>query len=133
MSAQPKYRNSVRLFAQLDYCKLLMELDAINAKHRALFRAFKQLLIRERFENGDPDPTITQVAAHYLKMRVAQRRLAGLRWTVFRLSVFAPWGDVHILERLVRIPLFVVAALYCTVMRTLLWYNHRLMRRWSAH
>jgi hypothetical protein len=132
-SAQQKYRNSVRLFAQLDYCKLVMEIDALCVRDRALFRAFKQPLIRQRFENGNPDSTITQVADHYLRMRAAQRRLAGLWWAVFRLSVFAPWSDVPFLERLVRIPLFIIAVLHCTVIRTVLWCGYRFVRPWSAH
>jgi hypothetical protein len=132
-SAQQKYRTSVHLFAQLDHCKLVMEISALDAQDRALCRALRQPLVRQRFENGAPDPTITQVAAHYMRMRAARRRLAGLRWTVFRLCVFALWGDVPFLERLVRIPLFVVAVLCCTVLRMLLWYGHRVLRPWSAH
>ena len=55
----------------------------------------------------------------FQKGRAVSREIARLQWVVFKLTVFAPRGDVPVKERLVRVPLFVRQVFMSTVNRIL--------------
>lgn len=120
LSPEYKFRNSHRLFAELDHCKVMMEVKASL----------------ERFARHVPDVNATMVMRashedHLLwaslldDIKVSHRRLASAQWNVFRISVFAPYGDVSLAERLWRIPLFIGPAVLCAQFRALLYVGTR--------
>ena len=92
-----KFRSSRRLFAQLDYCKLTIELQTLSMRHMQHFPNLRNLQCESNM----------QLLRNASALDAIFSRLEVLRWDVFALNFFAPQGDVSIAERLLRIPFFV--------------------------
>ena len=105
-----------------------MELKALHVNATPL----QQIL-----ENFSKDQTATTLRKSefarferfFCEARLARRELARLRWLVFRLTVFAPWGDVSVAERLIWIPLFLGKTLIGTILRIFLFGGVAMLKR----
>ena len=63
--ADYKYRNSKRLFAELDELTLTREIHILDAQHRHLHRALQKPVAKRRTEEGIPDPNLKRMAVCY--------------------------------------------------------------------
>lgn len=102
LSANFKYRNSVRLFAMIDHAKSCMEVRALHAKVAPF--SFDGILQAKPAEQKAC--YLADAKEAFQKGRAVSQEIERLQWVVFKLMVFAPRGDVPIKESLIRVPLF---------------------------
>jgi hypothetical protein len=112
LSAEFKYRNSVHLFARIDLCKKNMEVEALRAK--------LETTCNHQNLNAFSENSLAKIKGDFHAGSLLFKDLAHLQWRVFKLSVFSPWGDVALLERVVRFPHFGLQICWITVARVLL-------------
>lgn len=124
-SATFKYRNSVRLFAMIDHAKACMEMAALHTKaapisiNQVLQAGSKQQSAEQKAAEKACNAWLANAKEAFRKGRAVSRGIARLQWVVFKLTVFAPRGDVPVKERLIRVPLFVRQVFMSTVNRFL--------------
>jgi hypothetical protein len=114
LSAEYRYRASVRLFAMIDQAKIHMKMMALFHK-TAPIHLRPSVYFKRQSVKASRDRDDAQMRNFLLEERIAIRELARLRWMVFKLTVFAPPGDVAVWERLIRVPIFVLQMVGSTV------------------
>lgn len=129
-SVQYKHRNSVRLFAEHDYFASAVELEGLHGQYPELSRKLDEPMVVQRYREGLADPVLTRAAICYRKEPEIYDKMSALQWEVLRLNVFAAWGDVSVLARLVRLLLFPVHLAFYTIMYWLKRRDERKMTRW---
>lgn len=127
-SATYRYRTSVRLFAMIDLAKKYMELKALHVNATPLQQTLKKYL-KDQTATTLRKSEVARLERFFCEARLARRELARLRWLVFRLTVFAPWGDVDVAKRLIRIPLFLGQTLIGTIMRIFNSFGVAMLKR----
>lgn len=96
LSEQFKYRNSVRLFDRVDEMKLSLEIDALANK----WEAAAQRIVRTQRRKGVDERTAWAPVRDVIRDWLAARsKLAAMERKAFMLTVFAPWTDVCLRER----------------------------------
>lgn len=123
LSAEYKHRNSCWLFVLLDHCEVVLELKALSKKGQRLVGEVRS----EAFEGREND-AIKQLANILEEFRALGKKLAAAQRNTFMVTFFAPPGDVHYVERLLQVPLFIRQALATLLVRTaiccgLLWFR----------
>jgi hypothetical protein len=115
LSAQEKYRTSVRLFAVLDQGKQMAEVGELRATLLPALNKACKILVKDNPKA--PDPTLAHAADQAELMTAACRKLAGLQWKVFRLTVFAPGSDIVWADRLAMLSSLAKQIATCALMR----------------
>lgn len=110
-SAEYKFRNSHRLFAQLDYYIVVTEVRAAARKFNQVRPYLPEVLVDESNPNRVP------ITNALIELRIGHRRLATARWNAVKLNVFAPRGDVHPVLRLTWVLRFFPAVVIGSVQR----------------
>lgn len=106
-----------------DQAKNCMELKALHAKGAACLEQILKSSSTERPAEQKSaekacDRCFAKVKEIVHRSSAIFRELARLQWVVFKLTVFAPRGDVSVRERSMRVPLFVLQVFGNTVGRT---------------
>jgi hypothetical protein len=109
----------------IDHAKVCMEFAALRTKAAPIsFNQFlqagsKQQSAEQKAADKACNAWLANAKETFQKGRAVSREIARLQWVVFKLTVFAPRGDVPVKERLIRVPLFVRQVFMSTVNRFL--------------
>lgn len=128
-SAAYRYRASVRLFAMIDLAKKCVELKALHDANATPLQQTLHRYLKDETATTLRKSEVARLERFFCEARLARRELARLRWSVFRLTVFAPWGDVSVAERLIRIPLFLAQSLIGTILRSFIFFGVAILKQ----